>query len=52
MKKSKYHQELGETPACTKTMTETTKGLGKKNIKVSAKDCFLFENIFASKRPA
>ena len=33
MKHSNYHQELGETAACTNRMTEATKGIGQKSIK-------------------
>ena len=44
--------DLGETAACMKRMTEATKGLGQRNIKSSAKDCFLFGGWFTSKRSA
>ena len=44
LKKSKYHMELGTMAACTKSMMETTKGLGKKDLQGSIHDCFIFES--------
>ena len=38
--------------ACMKSMIEETRGLGRNNIKVFTKDCFLFCSWFASKRLA
>ena len=49
MKHSNYHQELGETAACTNRMTEATKGIGQKSIKGGTKDFPLFDSWFASK---
>ena len=50
MKKSRYHQELGATAACTKRMMEETKGIGQNSKKGGPKDCFLFDSWFASKK--
>ena len=52
MKNSRYQQELGATAACTKRMMEETKGIGQKYKKGGAKDCFLFDSWFASKKAA
>ena len=35
-----------------KKMTETKKWLGQRDVKGTAKDCFLFDSWFASKSPA
>ena len=50
MNQIKYQKELGETSACTKRMTEATKGIGQKSIKGGTKDCFHFDIWFASKK--
>ena len=50
MNHSKYQKELGATAACTKIMTEETKGIGQKSIKGGTNDCLLFDNWFASKK--
>ena len=52
MKDSRYQQELGATAACTKRMTEETKGIDQKSKKGGPKDCFLFDSWFASKKAA
>ena len=49
MKHIKYHQELGLTAACTKGMTEATKGIGQNYRKGATKDCFIFNSWFSSK---
>ena len=38
MNHSRYQQELGSTAACTKRMTEATKGIGQKYIEGGTKD--------------
>ena len=50
MKDSRYQQELGATTACTKRMTEETKGIHQKSKKGGPKDCFLFDCWFISKK--
>ena len=52
MNHSKYKKDLGETAACTKRMTESTKGIGQKYIKEGNKDCFFFDSLFVSKKMA
>ena len=52
MKHSNYQQELGATAACTKRMTEATKGIGQKSIEGGTKDCLIFDSWFASKKAA
>ena len=52
MKDSRYQKELEATAACTKQMMEATKGIGQKSKKEGTKDCFLFDNWFASKKAA
>ena len=52
MKHSNYQKEIGSTAACTKRMTEVTKGIGQKSIKGWTKDFFLFDSLFASKKAA
>ena len=52
MKHSNYQQEIGATAACTKRMTEATKGICQKSIKGGTKDCFLFDTWFDSKKAA
>ena len=52
MNHSKYHQDIGATAACTKIMTEATKGVGQKSIKGGTKDYFLFDSWFASNNAA
>ena len=52
MKNSRYQKEIGATAACTKRMMEETKGIGQKYKKGGAKDCFLFDSWFASKKAA
>ena len=41
-KQINYHQDLEATVACTKIMTEATKGIGHKYKKGATKDCFYF----------
>ena len=50
MKDIRYQQELGATAECKKWMMEETKGIGQKSKKGGAKDCFLFDSWFASKK--
>ena len=50
MKSSWYYLELGTTTACTKRLTEETKGLGERALKGSTRDCFLFDSWFLSKK--
>ena len=44
----KYQQELGLTAACTKGMTEATKGIGQKYRKGATRDCFIFNSWLSS----
>ena len=48
MKNIKYHLHLGATVACTKIITELTKGIDQRGIKGDTKDCFLFYSWFSS----
>ena len=50
MKHSKCHHNLGATAACTKRMTEATKGIGQKSRKGATKDCLIFDSWFSSKK--
>ena len=43
---------LSATAACDKTLMEESKGLGKRAVKVSTRDCFLFDSWFLSKKSA
>ena len=52
MKDSRYQKELGATAACTKRMTEETKGIGQNSKKGGPKDCFPLDIFFASKEAA
>ena len=52
MKLSRYRLELGSTAACTKRLMEETKELGKRALKGSTRDCFLFDSWFSSKKAA
>ena len=52
MKDIRYQKELGATAACTKRMTEETRGIGQKSKKVGPKDCFLIDSLFAFKKAA
>ena len=52
IKHIKYQKDLGATAACTKRITEATKGIGQKYIKWGTKNCFLFDSWFASKKAA
>ena len=49
MKLTWYHLELGDTAACTKRLTEETKGMGQRTLKGSTRDCLLFDSWFLSK---
>ena len=46
MKSSRYNLELGNTDTCTKILVEETKGIGKRELKGSTRDCFLFVSWF------
>ena len=37
MKKSKCHLQIGMTESCTKIITEDTKGVGQRDMKVATK---------------
>ena len=50
MKHRKYQKELGSTAACTKRMTEATKGIGQKSIIGGTKDCLILDSWFDSKK--
>ena len=52
MKSIRYHLDLGDTAACTKILTDETKGMEQKALKGSIRDFFLFEIWFSSKRSA
>ena len=52
MKPSWYHLELGSPAACTNILMEETKEMGKRDVKVSTRDCFLFYSWFSSKKAA
>ena len=40
--------QLGAMKACTKRITEATRGIGQKGVKGVMKDIFLFESWFSS----
>ena len=44
--------QIEEMEACTKKMTEATKGIGQRDIKGAADDCFIFESCFSSNKSA
>ena len=52
MESSHYHSELGNTSTCTMIFTEETKGLGKRDLKGSTRDFFLFNIWLFSKKSA
>ena len=50
MKSSRYHLEFGATAACTTVFMEDIKGMWKRSMKGSTRDCFLFGSWFLSKK--
>ena len=50
MNNIKYHLEIGTKVAYKKSIMEAKNGLGNKDIKRYAEDCFLFEIWFVSNR--
>ena len=50
MKKRNFHLGPGAMEACTKSITEATKGIDQRGIKGNTNDCFLFESWFFSKK--
>ena len=52
MNNIKYHIQIGVTEHFTKIMTESTKGIGQREMKWSTKDFFLFESWLYSKKYA
>ena len=52
MNHGEYQQQLGATAACTKKMMEATKGVGQRYRKGVAKDFFIFDSWFSSKKLA
>ena len=51
-KHRKYYEELESNEACTKRMTEATKGIGQKSRKGGTKDYLLFGSWFDSNKAA
>ena len=49
MNSSQYHLELGATVICTKILMEETKGFGKRALKGSTGDYFMFDSWFLLK---
>ena len=52
MKSIRYYLWLVATSASTKRLMKETKGLGQRDLKVSTRDCFLFNSWFLSKTAA
>ena len=52
MNLSRHNLELGATAASTNILVEETKRLGQRAVKVSTRDCLLFDSWFLSKKAA
>ena len=50
MKSSRYHLELGATSACTNVLMEDMKGVSKRALKGSTRNCFLLGSWFSSNK--
>ena len=42
--------QIESMEACTKMITEATKGIGSRYIKGATKDCFIFDSLLFSKK--
>ena len=50
MKHRNHQQDIDVTAACTKIITEATKGIGQKYRKLATEYCFLFDGWFLSNK--